>query len=735
MQPRGRALEHAAAPLLYQYAREGCPINVGRNWTADEIEAAVKRGPHPSSHGQDAIQEIQKEAREKAAQGFVRIVKWDDIKKDLDKYPKLKISPLAMIPHKSRKFRAILDLSFRLKVFGIEIPSVNEATEKLAPQHAMAFMGTTLKRIIEAIATSSTDEGDILFSKIDIKDGFWRLSVSEEDAWNFAYVLPAPPNQPIELVIPTALQMGWTESPPFFCAATETVRDLAEKAMYNTTESLPPHPLEHHILPPDKWPDDKMDKYATSFRRLIEVYVDDFIALVQTSDRHQLLHITRALLHAIHDVFPPPHISGHKGDDPISLKKLLDGDGLWDTRKELLGWVFDGTTRCIHLPHDKMESIQRELKNVCRLQRVPLKRFESLIGKLRHAAIGLPSANGLCQPFNRALANRPNIINLGRKGSVYQALKDWRSLLQQSTKRPTHVNELVPKKLADVGYVDASGHGAGGCWFSCTDQYNPTVWRVHWPPSITNDIVSTTNPKGSISNSDLEMAGILLAWLVREELGSLHHHTVALFCDNTPAVAWATKLASKRSTIAGRLIRALAVRQRACHAAPLLTTHIAGDDNLLGDIPSRSFNSTCKWNCPTNKSFLTRFNNTFPLPQQQCWQFYQLPQQIFIRVISEMQTKPLPLDGWLRLPKTAKHSGADGLITPSLSTLTPSSSTHHSNKRSELSPVLLQGSGEETTAKKIESLVDASRMRFAPLARPANWTTASTLCKKHPKNI
>ena len=68
----------------------------------------------------------------------------------------------------------------------------------------------------------------ILFSKIDLKDGYWRMVVNEHDAWNFAYVLPPehPGDEP-ELVIPDALQMGWSESPAFFCAATETACDLA----------------------------------------------------------------------------------------------------------------------------------------------------------------------------------------------------------------------------------------------------------------------------------------------------------------------------------------------------------------------------------------------------------------------------------------------------------------------------------------------------------------------------
>ena len=50
----------------------------------------------------------------------------------------------------------------------------------------------------------------------------------------------------IEIVIPHALQMGWSESPPFFCAATETARDIIE-TYYNTFPNIPHHPLESFL--------------------------------------------------------------------------------------------------------------------------------------------------------------------------------------------------------------------------------------------------------------------------------------------------------------------------------------------------------------------------------------------------------------------------------------------------------------------------------------------------------
>ena len=44
------------------------------------------------------------------------------------------------------------------------------------------------------------------------------------------------------MVIPTSLQMGWTESPPCFDTATETARDVADK--YAEAKELQKHYLE-----------------------------------------------------------------------------------------------------------------------------------------------------------------------------------------------------------------------------------------------------------------------------------------------------------------------------------------------------------------------------------------------------------------------------------------------------------------------------------------------------------
>ena len=156
------------------------------------------------------------EAREKETQEFANIKKWEDLKQDLPHA--LKLSPLAMIPHKSRKYRAILDLSYQLMVARYMLPSVNDATMRMAPEEAMDQIGSVLPQMIEALAAAPLDGGDIMFSTFDIKVGFWRMVCEEGEESTFAYVLPNHKGEPVEIVVPSALQMGWALPPLLLCS-------------------------------------------------------------------------------------------------------------------------------------------------------------------------------------------------------------------------------------------------------------------------------------------------------------------------------------------------------------------------------------------------------------------------------------------------------------------------------------------------------------------------------------
>jgi len=143
-------VSHNAIPLLEGYANDGCPVQCGPPWSRDTVELLLKRGPHRSALKRKAIIQLRAETEEKINNGYARVVKWEDIKNDMP--VNLKISPVAMIPHASKPYRCILDLSFSLTAHGRQYQSVNDATTPLAPPAAMSQLGHALKRVIATMA-------------------------------------------------------------------------------------------------------------------------------------------------------------------------------------------------------------------------------------------------------------------------------------------------------------------------------------------------------------------------------------------------------------------------------------------------------------------------------------------------------------------------------------------------------------------------------------------------------
>ena len=76
------------------------------------------------------------------------------------------------------------------------------------------------------------------------------------------------------------------------------------------------------------------------------------------------------------------------------------------------------------------------------------------------------------------------------------------------------------------------------------------------------------------------------------------------------------KRGGKKSAAAGRLLRVLALRQLVARAPPLVAAHVAGDLNVLGNIPSCSFGYSKQWHCTNDSEFLFLINSKLPLPHQ-----------------------------------------------------------------------------------------------------------------------
>ena len=453
--------------------------------------------------------------------------------------------------------------------------------------------------------------------------------------------------------------------------------------------------------------------------KLIEVYVDDFAPMLQTHSYDEVVHITRALLHAINDIFPPPDLTNSHLAHPISIKKLIE-EGAWSTEKELLGWVFNGVERTISITDEKYTKLLTQLNALINQPRVQLKHFEKLKGKLNWLSdaivTGKPLLGDLDDFFHRQIDSTKRWTTLPTH--IIQSLKDWRTLIQHLHKRPTSVFELVPTKPAYKGTNDASNWGAGGVWFSGLLHLLPLVWFVDWP-----DEIIALRQQNKISIAVLELVAILIQWLVLEHAvprEHLHHVSVATKADNTVAVSWTNKYRCSRDPTANRILKVLTNRLRTVGAAPFNVDHITGIHNVMADVASRPHSTN-------PKRFLASFSKTFPPPQNDCWHLCTLPQKLVKRIFSLILTPPSTLESWSQLTLNGAVFGSIGrrswtptttLSTTTFQTLTTNNKSHcwvPSHNMYDMDTTNL----DQIPGKQVQRQL---RWRYAPSPRPLHWT-------------
>jgi len=242
----------------------------------------------------------------------------------------------------------------------------------------------------------------------------------------------------------------------------------------------------------------------------------------------------------IHDVFPADIVDSN---DPISEKKLLKGEGQYALFKMMLGFDFDGKRKTMWLEEEKHAKLLTILHSwLCAgslNHGIPFGEFKLVIAKVRHAFTALPGGRGLCSPCNRLLQKRPPLVYFHINESLHAAISNCRTILRKSMSRPTCCRKLVAGWPDFIGVVDASSHGVGGVIIGELPECLPTVFRLQCPPDITANVISEANLKGTITNSDLKLAGLVLLWLMMEHVcGPLAEKCIALFSNNSPTVSW-----------------------------------------------------------------------------------------------------------------------------------------------------------------------------------------------------
>ena len=100
--------------------------------------------------------------------------------------------------------------------------------------------------------------------------------------------------------------------------------------------------------------------------------------------------------------------------EPASVKKLLKGDGRWDTRKIILGWILDTINGTIELPPHRVARLNAILASVTpKMKVIATQQWHKILGELRSMSIAIPGARGLFsllqEAFRHVEADRPQI--------------------------------------------------------------------------------------------------------------------------------------------------------------------------------------------------------------------------------------------------------------------------------------------------------------------------------------
>ena len=603
-------LPHKAARLLDHLRKRGASVPVRTApWDASRLNLAAHRGSHQSAKLDAEF--VCEEMLTFCEQGFWTVF---PLRVAL-LLPHLRLSPLSMVPQRNRRPRLIVDYTFS---------NVNQDTIRLAPADAMQF-GKALRRLLHKIVHADPFYGPVWLGKIDIADGFYRIGLQPRDIPRLGVILPTSSGEPL-VALPFTLPMGWVESPPYFTSVTETACDLLNSTLRRWIP-LAPHPLESLAGTPPPGlsasggPAEGLAAsrgsaapgYASPRSTAAprspplaygDVYVDDFILAGQTKRHKQ--RVLRAALHSIdhHVLRPIAPADRPSRKAPVSVKKLSLGDACWATHKTVLGWDMDTRAETLNLPLHRLRRLYELLdKFPPTRRRAPISLWHQFLGELRSMEPALPGARGLFSTLQVALTSgdRHRVL-LSRQ--AHDSLADFRAIADSLGRRPTRFRELIPVgSPVAIGPCDASQGGMGGVWFMAAGP--PIVWRSEFLPAIQKALITSANRTGSVSISDLELAGTIAhKHVLADALPAVAERPIWLAGNNRASLAWATKGSSTSTSARAYLLRLNALHQRR-YRYVAQHHYIAGASNVMADDASR------RWDL-TDSQLLAHFNSTYP---------------------------------------------------------------------------------------------------------------------------
>jgi hypothetical protein len=384
-------------------------------------------------------------------------------------------------------------------------------------------------------------------------------------------------------------------------------------------------------------------------------------------------------------------------EDCLSLEKLAE-EGVMSEQLVILGWQVNTRSLTLALPNKKYVLWHQDLVVITKSKKISLKKLETVVGRLNHAATACPLMRYYLNRLRHTLESRRKESSSKTKEkylskSSISDLQLWRDHFLPKLHKGISLNIITYRRPSIICWSDACPKGLGG--------YNHEGLAWHW------EIPTEYQRRVQNKNNTLEfLASLFTVWFTIKS-GIKHEFPCFLALgDNSSAVGWLHKAnidAENNHPLheAARKYAQILLRHNCC----LYSQHIKGVQNNVADALSRMHHHSPKE--------LHRFIiSSFPSQVPSSFHIDPLPHEISSWMISWLQKikEPTELDREQKTKNT--EFGIVGLNTAESLKTSPTLS----------SKTYLQNSEQGSLEHSLPPFVDASFLdRTKDLWLQAQW--------------